>query len=72
MSGHTKATRKRQREEFKAGKPTYHNRHTRPPMTVVEVRAYLDALPPDDRTPMQRLLGEPPSWRSALAQRQLS
>jgi len=23
----------------------------------------------DDRTPQQRLLGEPPTWRSALAQK---
>ena len=31
------------------------------------VRKALLAL--DDRTPQQRLLGEPPTWRSALAQR---
>ena len=32
-----------------------------------EARKALLAL--DDRTPQQRLLGEPPTWRSALAQR---
>ena len=43
---------------------------TREPMTAKdanEARKALLAL--DDRTPQQRLLGEPPTWRSALAQR---
>ena len=43
---------------------------TREPMTAKdanEARKALRAL--DDRTPQQRLLGEPPTWRSALAQR---
>ena len=42
---------------------------TREPMTAKdanEARKALLAL--DDRTPQQRLLGEPPTWRSALAQ----
>ena len=42
---------------------------TREPMTAKdanEARKALLAL--DDRTPQQRLLGEPPTWRSGLAQ----
>jgi len=45
---------------------------TREPMTVKNANAarkVLIAL--DDRTPQQRLLGEPPTWRSALAQKGL-
>jgi hypothetical protein len=43
---------------------------TREPMTAqdaIAARKALIAL--DDRTPQQRLLGEPPTWRSALAQK---
>ncbi len=43
---------------------------TREPMTVKEANAARKALRAlDDRTPQQRLLGDPPTWRSALAQR---
>lgn len=45
---------------------------TREPMTVKdanETRKALQAL--DTRTPVQRMLGEPPLWRSALAQKGL-
>jgi hypothetical protein len=34
---------------------------------AIAARKALIAL--DDRTPQQRLLGEPPTWRSALAQK---
>jgi hypothetical protein len=37
------------------------------PMTAEEVKQYRASLPPDDRTWRQRLMGEPPAWRSALA-----
>lgn len=39
-------------------------------MSVVEVRAYRAALPVDDRTEMQKLLGEPEFHRSALFSKQ--
>jgi hypothetical protein len=43
---------------------------TREPMTAKDANATRKALLAlDDRTPQQRLLGEPPTWRSALAQR---
>ena len=43
---------------------------TREPMTVKDANAARKALIAlDDRTPQQRLLGEPPTWRSALAQK---
>jgi hypothetical protein len=43
---------------------------TREPMTVQDAKAARNALIAlDDRTPQQRLLGEPPTWRSALAQK---
>ena len=43
---------------------------TREPMTAKDANAARKALLAlDDRTPQQRLLGEPPAWRSALAQR---
>ena len=43
---------------------------TREPMTAKDANAARKALLAlDDRTPQQRLLGEPPTWRSALAQR---
>ena len=45
---------------------------TREPMTVKdanEARKALRAL--DTRTTVQRMLGEPPYWRSALAQKDL-
>ena len=43
---------------------------TREPMTAKDANAARKALLDlDDRTPQQRLLGEPPTWRSALAQR---
>ena len=43
---------------------------TREPMTAKDANAARKALVAlDDRTPQQRLLGEPPTWRSALAQR---
>jgi hypothetical protein len=45
---------------------------TREPMTVKdanEARKALQAL--DTRTTIQRMLGEPPLWRSALAQKGL-
>jgi hypothetical protein len=42
-------------------------RQEKPAMSAEELRAYRAAQPPDDRTPMQKLLGDPPSWRSALA-----
>jgi hypothetical protein len=39
-------------------------------MTAEDANAARKALVAlDDRTPQQRLLGEPPTWRSALAQR---
>ena len=42
----------------------------REPMTAMDANAARKAfLALDDRTPQQRLLGEPPTWRSALAQR---
>ncbi len=45
-------------------------RSTREPMTVKDANAARKALITlDDRTPQQRLLGEPPTWRSALAQK---
>jgi hypothetical protein len=45
-------------------------RSTREPMTAKDANAARKALAAlDDRTPQQRLLGEPPTWRSALAQR---
>ena len=73
MRGTSRATRKRQREEFKADKPhSYTHRSQRglhAPMTDEQFRAYWAAQPPDDRTPQQRLMGEPPSHRSALYQR---
>jgi hypothetical protein len=41
---------------------------TREPMTAKDANAARKALIAlDDRTPQQRLLGEPPTWRSALA-----
>ena len=67
------AARKRLREEFKVGKPhSYSHRSQRgihAPMTDAEFRASWAAQPPDDRTPQQRLMGEPPRHRSALYQR---
>jgi hypothetical protein len=43
---------------------------TREPMTAKDANAARKALIAlDDRTLQQRLLGEPPTWRSALAQR---
>lgn len=43
---------------------------TREPMTAEDANTARKALLSlDDRTPQQRLLGEPPTWRSALAQR---
>jgi len=43
---------------------------TREPMTAKDANAARKALIAlDDRTPQQRLLGEPPTWRSALAQK---
>jgi hypothetical protein len=45
-------------------------RSMREPMTAEDANAARKALVAlDDRTPQQRLLGEPPTWRSALAQR---
>ena len=45
---------------------------TREPMTAKDANAARKALRElDDRTPQQRLLGEPPTWRSALAQKGL-
>ncbi len=45
---------------------------TREPMTAKDANAARKALIElDDRTPQQRLLGEPPTWRSALAQKGL-
>jgi hypothetical protein len=45
---------------------------SREPMTAKDANEARKALRElDDRTPQQRLLGEPPTWRSALAQKGL-
>jgi hypothetical protein len=45
---------------------------TREPMTAKDANAARNALRAlDTRTPIQRMLGEPPRWRSALAQKGL-
>lgn len=45
---------------------------TREPMTVKDANEARKALRTlDTRTPIQRMLGEPPLWRSALAQKGL-
>ncbi len=45
----------------------------REPMTAKDARAARRAIQAlDTRTPIQRMMGEPPSWRSALAQRGLT
>ena len=40
--------------------------------TKDEYAARLAEVPPDDRTPIQRLLNDPPAWQSALTQRRLA
>jgi len=45
---------------------------TREPMTAKDAKAAREALQAlDTRTTIQRMLGEPPRWRSALAQKGL-
>jgi hypothetical protein len=45
----------------------------REPMTAREAKAARNAIQAlDTRTPVQRMMGEPPHWRSALAQRGLT
>ena len=41
----------------------------REPRTAAELKAYRASLPPDERDPSARLLGDPPPSRSALAKR---
>jgi hypothetical protein len=41
----------------------------REPMSAAEVKVYRANLPEDTRPIGARLLGDPPAWRSALAQR---
>jgi len=41
----------------------------RTPLTAAELKAYRASLPPDERDPSARLLGDPPPSRSALAKR---
>ena len=46
---------------------------TREPMTAKDANAARKAIQAlDTRTPLQRMMGEPPSWRSALAQKGLT
>jgi len=46
---------------------------TREPMTVKDAKAARRAIQSlDTRTPIQRMMGEPPQWRSALAQKGLA
>jgi hypothetical protein len=45
----------------------------REPMTAKDAKAVRRAIQSlDTRTPIQRLMGEPPNWRSALAQKGLA
>ena len=45
----------------------------REPMTAKDAKAVRRAIQNlDTRTPIQRLMGEPPNWRSALAQKGLA
>ena len=41
----------------------------REPFTAAELKAYRASLPPDERDPSARLLGDPHPSRSALAKR---
>ena len=41
----------------------------REPRTAAELKAYRASLPPDERDPSARLLGDPPPSRSALTKR---
>jgi hypothetical protein len=51
----------------KHGRPAYNIPMDARPMTLRELRDYRDSLPRDDRDPGAIQLGDPPSWRSALA-----
>jgi hypothetical protein len=45
----------------------------REPMTAKDAKAARMAIQNlDTRTPIQRMMGEPPHWRSALAQKRLA
>lgn len=59
------ASRKRTREEFKVGRP-HSQRGMALSMNNDQLKAYWAKIPPDDRTPAQKMLGDPPLWRSAL------
>ena len=44
----------------------------REPMTAIDAKSARRAIQSlDTRTPIQRMMGEPPHWRSALAQKGL-
>jgi hypothetical protein len=58
------------RNYLKRGRPQHGLRGEHRPMTHEELKAYRASLPSDDRDSTAKHLGDPPSWRSALAQRQ--
>ena len=54
--------------QYRVAQPERHDYE--PEAHLHEYAARLREIPPDDRTPCQQLTGDPPTWRSALGQRQ--